>query len=100
MPVHTCAVCNTVKTAHDLETACGQVEHIKINYDANTNEVRPHADRTHVVFQYDAFLIGVFFLNVDILLKNATEIVVVRKLSVQNLDRAQSTRLFADCAQS
>ncbi len=32
------------------------------------------------------------FKNFDILLKSATEIVVVRKLSVQNLDRAWSTR--------
>ncbi len=41
-----------------------------------------------------------FFFNFDILLKNATEIGVVRKLSVQNLDCVWSMRPLADCAQS
>ncbi len=33
-------------------------------------------------------------------MKNVTEIRVVRKLRVQNLDRMQSTRPFADCVRS
>ncbi len=39
-----------------------------------------------------------FFKIFDILLKNATEIGVVRNLSVQNLDRTWSTRPLADRA--
>ncbi len=99
-------------TTLGLETACGQIEYIEINYDAHTNVTRPHAGRAHVVRFTQANLtmygltvwhIFLFFKNVDILLKNATEIGVVRKLSVQNLEHVQSTqstRPLADCTQA
>ncbi len=44
-----------------LETACDQIKHIEINYDALTKMVKLHAGKTrtgrmHVVCQYDTFL--------------------------------------------
>ncbi len=79
-------VCHAVVTTSGLKTACSQIEHIEINYDAHTN-----TGRTHPVCQYDTFF-NKIFKNFDILLKNATEIGVIKELSVQNLDHTWSTR--------
>ncbi len=55
-PVHICVVC------HAITTACGQIEHIEINYDAHTDAVRLRTNTTHAVDQYDTFSVGFFKL--------------------------------------
>ncbi len=43
-PIHTCGVCCVVTTSCDLETTCGQIEHIKINYDTSTRSDHTQMD--------------------------------------------------------
>ncbi len=45
-PVHTRVVYHAVTTSRGLKTACGQIEHIEINYDTHTNADRIRSDWT------------------------------------------------------
>ncbi len=67
-PVHTCIVCQVVTTASSLETACGQIERIEINYDTHPTWLdRVWADHSQSASTTHFFKKG--FLNFDILIE-------------------------------